>query len=62
MIEVPAEPADAALLPPILKGFGAVAPLVSDINRSLADKQLYVSCWGTGKMRQSDVSDPLPRK
>ena len=59
VIEVPAEPADPALLPPILKGFGAVPPLVTDINLSLDDRQLYVSCWGTGEMRQYDVSDPF---
>jgi selenium-binding protein 1 len=59
VIEVPAEPADPDLLPPILKGFGAVPPLISDINLSLDDQQLYVSCWGTGEMRQYDVSDPF---
>jgi selenium-binding protein 1 len=59
VIEVPAEPADPDLLPPILKGFGAVPPLVTDINLSLDDRQLYVSCWGTGEMRQYDVSDPF---
>jgi len=59
VIEVPAEPADPDLLPPILKGFGAVPPLVTDINLSLDDKQLYVSCWGTGEMRQYDVADPF---
>ncbi len=59
VIEVPAEPAAPDLLPPILKGFGAVPPLVTDINLSLDDKQLYVSCWGTGEMRQYDVSDPF---
>ncbi|MCX6047943.1 MAG: selenium-binding family protein [Chloroflexi bacterium] len=59
VIEVPAEPADPDLLPPILKGFGAVPPLITDINLSLDDQQLYVSCWGTGEMRQYDVSDPF---
>jgi methanethiol oxidase len=62
VIEVPAEPADASLLPPMLKGFGAVPPLVSDINLSLDDKFLYVSCWGTGELRQYDVSDPFEPK
>jgi methanethiol oxidase len=33
--------------------------LVTDINLSLDDKFLYVSCWGTGEMRQYDVSDPF---
>jgi selenium-binding protein 1 len=59
VIEVPAEPADANLLPPILQGFGAVPPLVTDINLSLDDRFLYVSCWGTGEFRQYDVSDPF---
>ncbi len=59
VIEVPAEPADPALLPPILKGFGAVPPLITDINLSLDDKFLYVPCWGTSELRQYDVSDPF---
>ena len=58
VITIPAEPADPALLPPLLKGFGAVPPLCTDINLSLDDKFLYVSCWGTGELRQYDVSDP----
>ena len=43
-----AEPADPDLLPPALKPFGAVPPLVSDIDLSVDDRWLYVSCWGTG--------------
>ncbi|HLM71650.1 MAG TPA: selenium-binding family protein [Polyangiaceae bacterium] len=62
VIEIPAEPADPALLPPLLKGFAAVPPLVTDINLSLDDKFLYVSCWGTGELRQYDVSDPFSPK
>ena len=58
IIEIPPEPTDADLLPPALKQFGAVPPLVSDIDLSLDDKQLYVSCWGTGELRQYDVSNP----
>jgi selenium-binding protein 1 len=58
VIEIPAEPADAELLPPILKGFSAVAPLLTDINLSVDDQRLYASCWGTGETRQYDVSDP----
>ena len=57
VIEIPAEPAAAEVLPEILKGFGAVAPLVTDINLSLDDRFLYVSCWGTGELQQYDVSD-----
>ncbi len=56
---IPAEPAAAADLPPLLQGFEAVPPLVTDIDLSLDDRFLYVSCWGTGEMRQYDVSDPM---
>jgi selenium-binding protein 1 len=59
VIEIPAEPADASVLPPLLESFGAVPPLVTDIDLSVDDRFLYVSCWGTGEMRQYDVSDPL---
>jgi selenium-binding protein 1 len=59
VIDIPAEPAEADQLPPALKDFGAVPPLVSDINLSLDDRFLYVSCWGTGELRQYDVSDPF---
>jgi selenium-binding protein 1 len=63
VIEIPAEPAEADDLPPLLKGFKAVPPLVTDINLSLDDKFLYVSCWGTGEFLQYDVSDPVnPKK
>jgi selenium-binding protein 1 len=59
VITIPAEPADPADLPPLLAGFKAVPPLVTDINLSLDDRFLYVSCWGTGELRQYDVSDPF---
>jgi selenium-binding protein 1 len=62
VIEIPAEPADPALLPPALKPFKAVAPLITDINLSLDDRFLYVSCWGTGDFKQYDVSDPYNPK
>jgi methanethiol oxidase len=58
VITIPAEPADPEDLPPMLKDFKAVPPLVTDINLSLDDRYLYVSCWGTGELRQYDVSDP----
>jgi selenium-binding protein 1 len=58
VIEIPAEPADPEKLPPLLKGFKAVPPLVTDINLSLDDRFRYVSCWGTGEFIQYDVSDP----
>jgi methanethiol oxidase len=59
VIDIPAEPADPDQLPPALKDFAAVPPLTSDINLSLDDKFLYVSCWGTGELRQYDISDPF---
>jgi selenium-binding protein 1 len=62
VIEIPAEPADPSALPPLLRGFAAVPPLVTDINLSLDDRLLYVSCWGTGELRQYDVHDPLEPK
>jgi methanethiol oxidase len=62
IIEIPAEPASPDDLPPMLKGFGAVPPLVSDLNLSLDDRFLYVSCWGTGQMLQYDVSNPFEPK
>jgi hypothetical protein len=63
VIDIPAEPADPDLLPPMLKDFGTVQPLITDLNLSLDDRFLYVSCWGTGEMRQYDVSDPFnPRQ
>ncbi len=62
IIEIPAEPADPAVLPDMLKGFGAVPPLVTDIDLSMDDRFLYVACWGTGDLRQYDVSDPFAPK
>ena len=35
---------------------------MTDIDLSLDDRFLYVSCWGTGEMRQYDVSDPMNSK
>ena len=37
-------------------------PLLTDINLSVDDRFLYASCWGTGEMRQYDVSDPFNPK
>jgi selenium-binding protein 1 len=63
VITVPAEPADPELLPPALKPFGAVPPLITDIDLSVDDRWLYVSCWGTGELKQYDVADPFhPRE
>ena len=58
-ITIPPQPAEADDLPELLKGFGAVPALVTDIDLSLDDKYLYVSCWGQGEMHQYDVSDPM---
>jgi hypothetical protein len=63
VITIPAEPADADDLPTALKPFGAVPPLILDIDLSVDDRWLYVSCWGTGELKQYDVSDPFhPRE
>jgi len=62
IIDIPAEPADPDQLPPTLKDFKAAPPLVTDIDLSLDDRFLYVSCWGTGEFIQYDVSDPFQPK
>src|SRR5690606_22280664 len=59
VIEIPAEPGDPDELPELPKGFKAVLPLVTDLTLSLDDRFLYVSCWGTGELRQYDVTNPL---
>ena len=58
VITIPAEPANPDDLPDMLKGFSAVPPLVTDIDLSMDDRFLYVSCWGTGELKRYDVSDP----
>jgi len=58
-ITIDPRPEDPDNLPELLKGFGAVPPLVTDIDLSLDDKYLYVACWGLGEMHQYDVSDPM---
>jgi selenium-binding protein 1 len=63
VITIPAQPAEAEDLPPILQPFGAVAPLITDIALSVDDQALYVSCWGTGELKRFDVSNPrAPRE
>jgi selenium-binding protein 1 len=62
VIEIPAEPADPEQLPPLLQGFKAVPPLVTDIELSVDDRRLYVSCWGRGELIQYDVTDPFEPK
>jgi selenium-binding protein 1 len=58
VITIPPEPAEADQLPELLKPFGAVPPLVTDIDLSVDDRSLFVSCWGTGELKRFDVSDP----
>ena len=62
VIEIPAVAADPATLPPPLQPVGMVPPLVTDIDLSVDDRFLYVSCWGTGELRQYDVRDPFAPK
>lgn len=57
VIGIPAETADPDLLSPMLKDFGTVPPLVRDINLSLDDRYLYVSCWGSVEFRQYEPGD-----
>jgi selenium-binding protein 1 len=42
--------------------FIACPPIVTDIDLSVDDRFLYVSCWGTGDFHQYDVTDPLHPK
>jgi selenium-binding protein 1 len=58
-ITIPPVPLEAAKLPPLLAGFGAVPPVVTDIGLSLDDRYLYVACWATGELRQYDLTDPF---
>jgi selenium-binding protein 1 len=58
VISIPAEPADADQLPDVIKPFGAVPPLITDIDLSVDDRYLYISCWGTGEIKRYDVTDP----
>jgi selenium-binding protein 1 len=63
VITIPAAPANPDQLPPALQPFGAVPPLISDIDLSVDDRWLYVACWGTGELKQYDVADPFhPRE
>lgn len=63
VITIPAEPADGVTLPPLLQPFGAIPPIITDIDLSVDDRYLYVSCWATGELKQYDVTDPAhPRE
>ncbi len=59
VITIPARPTAPARLPRMLQERGVVPPLVTDISLSADDRWLYVSCWGTGELRQYDVTDPF---
>lgn len=60
VINVPPEPVEQAdQLPPILRPFNAVPPLITDIDLSVDDRFLYIACWGTGELKQYDVHDPF---
>ncbi|MEZ5287535.1 MAG: selenium-binding protein SBP56-related protein [Vicinamibacterales bacterium] len=56
VIAIPGTPAGERPLPAVLDGVGAVPPLVTDLALSLDDRWLYVACWGTGELRQYDVT------
>ena len=62
VITIPAEPADPDQLPPLLRPFGALPPIITDIDLSVDDRFLYVSCWATGELKQFDVTDPAHPK
>jgi hypothetical protein len=48
-ITIDPRPEKAENLPPLLQGFEAVPPLVTDIDLSLDDRFLYVACWGRAR-------------
>ncbi len=58
VIEIGAQPSEGPLPPP-LRDFKMVPPLVTDIDVSIDDRYLYVSLWGIGELRQYDISDPF---
>ena len=60
VIEIPAEPADPDLLPPALKDFKAVPPLVSRC-RSMTVFSMSLA-GARGRCSSTDVSDPLQPK
>jgi hypothetical protein len=63
VIAIADEPHCIDQLPRILRPSGAVPALMTDIALSPDDRFLYVACWGTGDLKQFDVSNPLlPRE
>ena len=59
IIDIPAVPADPGAAAAAAQGIRGGAAAGDDINLSLDDRYLYVSCWGTGELLQYDVSDPF---
>jgi selenium-binding protein 1 len=63
VIAIADEPYGAEQAPVGLWPAGAVPALIADIALSPDDRFLYVACWGTGDLKQFDVSNPLrPRE
>ena len=61
IISIPAEPADPDDLPPVLKGFKAVPPLVTDIDLSMDDKyplRLLLGYWRLTAIRRIGPDEP----
>ena len=42
--------------------FGALPPIITDIDLSVDGRFLYVPCWATVELKQFDVSDPADPK
>jgi len=61
-IEIPAEPADPAKLPALLKDFKAVPPLATDIDLSLDDKVCTSPAGEQANLLHTMVSDPSTRR
>lgn len=63
IIAIADEPEKPEAPPQFLRSSGAVPALIADIALSPDDRFLYVACWGTGHLKQFDVSNPLlPRE
>ena len=60
VIEIPAEPADVDLLPPALKPFAAVPPLVTDIDLSLDDRYPLRLVLGHRRVPAVRCQRPVP--
>jgi selenium-binding protein 1 len=60
IIEIPAEPADESLLPPALKPFKAVPPLVTDIDLSMDDTTAFSTYPAGARAICSNMTSPIP--